>query len=468
MISLIRGGGLSLSSGRREFLRIASLAGLGAVLPTARAREVPRSAGFGRAKSVIVVFANGGQSQLETWDPKPDAPAEIRGAFGSIQTPVPGVRLGEHMPRLAAIADRYTIVRGMCHDDLDHGSAVYQALTGRPHTQKSSNPLPSPSDFPTIGAVYDRIGTPSRAFETCIHLNGPALVPFDAGPGQDGGVLGRAHDPLVLGAPGDSGRSLLDVGADPPGRARLGLLGAVERTRADLASSRAGEAFDVWRRRALELIEAPAGLGAFDLSEEPDRVRERYGRNRSGQSCLLARRLVEAGVPWVTVFFNHTGRGQDNAPDTTDEYGWDTHNDIFESLQHRLLPRFDQGFSALIEDLDDRGLLDETLVVCMGEFGRAPRVALESTFAGRTPGRKHWASAYSIVMAGAGVGRGRVHGRSDRHAAYVEEGRVGPWDVAATIFSALGVDPSTEYLDALGRPLSATVGRPVEGLYGGE
>jgi uncharacterized protein (DUF1501 family) len=196
-------------------------------------------------------------------------------------------------------------------------------------------------------------------------------------------------------------------------------------------------------------------------------LRERYGRYRSGQACLLARRLVEAEVPLVTVMFNHGNRGQDRHPAETDFYGWDTHNDIFHALKTHLLPRFDQSFSTLLEDLDDRGLLDQTLVICMGEFGRAPRVALEATFAGKSPGRKHWASAYSIVAAGAGVTRGAVYGASDQIGAHVKDKPVTPGDMAATMFAALGIDPTVHYLDALGRPFVLAEGKPLSGLFSG-
>src|SRR5207244_1437516 len=171
----------------------------------------------------------------------------------------------------------------------------------------------------------------------------------------------------------------------------------------------------------------------------------RYGRYRAGQACLLARRLVEAGVPWITVIFNQTNRGQDKTPDETESYGWDTHNDIFYALKEHLLPRFDWSFSALLEDLDARGLLDQTLVVCMGEFGRAPLVALEPKFAGSSPGRKHWAGVYSVVLAGAGVTRGGVVGSSDRTGAYPDSNPVGPWDLAATMVPALGGDHAAHH-----------------------
>jgi uncharacterized protein (DUF1501 family) len=219
--------------------------------------------------------------------------------------------------------------------------------------------------------------------------------------------------------------------------------------------------------QAFEMLSSSRCRQAFDLSAEPAGLRDRYGRNRSGQACLLARRLVEAGVPLITVIWSHSNRGQDKDPASTDAYGWDTHNDIFDALKTHLLPRFDLGFSALLEDLDQRGLLDETLVVCMGEFGRAPKIALEAKFAGTSPGRKHWASVYSIVMAGAGVTRGAVYGQSDRIAALPVADPVTPCDIAATIFSALGIDPAAHYTDTLGRPFPISVGRPIGGLFTG-
>jgi hypothetical protein len=223
---------------------------------------------------------------------------------------------------------------------------------------------------------------------------------------------------------------------------------------------------DTQYRQAYQLLSSPKCRQAFDLSLEPDRVRDRYGRHRPGQACVLARRLVEAGVPLINVIWNHSNRGQDKNPHTTDLYGWDTHNDIFEALKLHLLPRFDEGFSALLEDLDERGLLDQTLVICMGEFGRAPLVALEKRIAGSTPGRKHWASVYSIVMAGAGITPGAVFGSSDRLAAQPQSNRVTPGDIVATMFSALGIDPAGHYQDALGRPYQIATGKSIEGLYG--
>lgn len=466
---------------RREWLRIGGLAGYGlwgaARTGVVRAAPAltPSVPGFGRAKSVILVYTSGGQSQLETWDPKPDAPLEIRGEFGSIPTSVPGTFIGEHLPRTALLADRYTIIRSVSHDDLDHGSAAYLALTGHFHPQKSGNPPIRPTDLPTYGAVLKRVRSTSRFPYDAVHINGPALVPETIGPGQDGGLLGRDFDPLLLGDVSSAPIAVpcLDAQLELPAArmsARKGLKAVLEdncrrlERGADLPDRRLRD-MDMLYEQAFDLLASPRCRQAFDLGAEPASVRDRYGLHRSGQACLLARRLAEAGVPLITVIWNHSNRGQDKDPLSTDAYGWDTHNDIFEALKVRLLPRFDESFSALIEDLDARGLLDDTLVVCMGEFGRAPLVALEKKFAGSSPGRKHWASVYSIVMAGAGVQRGAVYGASDRIAAQPHSQRVVPGDIAATMFSALGIDPSGHFEDALNRPFPIATGKVIEGLY---
>jgi hypothetical protein len=457
---------------RREWLRVGGLAGLGLLagprrLPAAAPQAPP---GFGKAKSVLLVFTGGGQSQLDTWDPKPDAPEEIRGAFRPIATSVPGTFVCEHVPRLAALAHLYTVVRSVSHDDTDHGSACYLALTGRFHERKSSNPLPRPTDHPTFGAALQRVRPPGRLPYSAVHVNGPVLAPLVPAPGQTAGLLGRGCDPLAL---GDVTAEAVPLDLDPPPElppvrldGRRALREALEDGRKGLERDRAALEMNALYGQAYELLSAPRFRRAFDLGREPEAVRERYGRHRSGQACLLARRLVEAEVPYVAVMWNHCIRGQDQAPDRTDAYGWDTHNDIFASLADHLLPRFDASFAALLEDLAQRGLLETTLVVCMGEFGRAPKVAKEPTFAGEAPGRKHWAAVYSVVLAGAGVARGGVYGASDRVGAYPAARPVGPWDVTATLFSALGVDPAGHFTDPEGQPHSLAVGEPIAGLYG--
>jgi hypothetical protein len=457
---------------RREWLRIGAMGSLGlATHPSALEASTQASGpGAGKAKSVIVVFASGGQSQLDTWDPKPSAPAEVRGAFGSIGTSVSGTRLCEHMPRLARLAHLYTILRTASHDDLDHGSACYLSLTGQFHARKTSNPPPRPSDHPALGAIVRRLRPSSGLPFTAVNLNGPLLVPITAGPGQFGGLLGRSCEPLQI---GDVREGLVELrGLQPRDdmpmprlHRRRALLDSLEATARALEQDRAGLDLGDSRRQAYNLLASPRTRTAFDLSREPVSVRERYGLHRAGQACLLARRLVEAGVPLTTVFFNPSIRGQDKAPADTEVYGWDTHNDIFDALSQHLLPRFDRTFSVLLEDLAQRGLLESTLVVCMGEFGRAPRVARERNFAGTSPGRKHWAAVYSVVFAGAGVCRGKVLGASDRLGAYPATASFSPCDIAATIFSSLGLDPSSHYRDALDRPLRVCEGSPIRGLY---
>ena len=458
---------------RREWLNMtsgASFAFLGEVLRrrSARASEGSTLAGFGRAKSVLVVFASGGQSQLETFDPRPDAPLEVRGEFGAIESSVPGTFLCEHLPRLAKLAHRYAIVKSMSHDDLDHGSAMYLTLTGQYHQRLSSNPPPRETDHPYFGSVLEQLRPRSKFLRTSVLVNGPALVPFEPGPGQFAGLLGRRFDSLVIGdmtsdQPAIPGLERLEEINPQRHAIRRQLLNQLEQTRSQAAQPTID--MQTLYQQAYEMLDRPAAREALDMNAEPAAIRERYGRHRPGQACLLARRLIEAEVPLVTVVWNHSNRGQDLYPDDAEQFGWDTHNDIFDVMGRSLLPRFDQSFSALLEDLEQRGLLDTTLVVCLGEFGRAPLVAVESRFQGASAGRKHWAAAYSIVMAGAGVRGGSVIGATDRHAAYPISTKYGPWDVIATIFHALGIDPAGHFYDNSSRPYPLTSGQPIAALY---
>jgi hypothetical protein len=383
--------GLGSRITRREWLRIGGL-GLGALASGSSRANQPDAArpGFGRARSVLVIFTGGGMSQLDTFDPKPDAPAEIRGEFASIPTAAIGTRACEHLPRLASLADRYALVRSMSHDDFDHGSASYLALTGQFHRRRSSNPPPTINDFPTLGAVLRRVRPTEHFPYTAVHVNAPLLTPREPGPGQFGGFLGRGHEPLMLGDVTDPDRTLPGMAPrrDLPAlrlETRQALMQSIDRQTAAWGDNGALLERDLLYRRAYEFLDSPRYREVFDLTREPDSVRTRYGLNRSGQACLLGRRLIEAGLPWVTVMWNHMIRGQDMTPTPEDEFGWDTHNDIFPTLREHLLPRLDLNLSALLEDLEQRGLLEHTLVVCMGEFGRAPRIALEPGFAGNIP-----------------------------------------------------------------------------------
>ena len=462
---------------RRDWLSLTSGAGLaywGEVLRQrpALAREAHgsenRDAGFGRAKSVLVVIASGGQSQLETFDPRPDAPLEIRGQFGAIETSVPGTFVCEHLPKLAKLAHRYAIVRSMSHEDLDHGSALYLMLTGQYHQRLSSNPPPRETDHPFFGSVLEQVRPRSKFLRTSVLVNGPVLIPFEPGPGQFAGLLGRRFDSLIIGdmttgQPAVPGLERLEDMDSRRQEIRRQLLNQLEPAKPQAAQPTID--MQTLYQQAYEMLDRPAARQAMDLESEPASLRDRYGRHRPGQACLLARRLIEAEVPLVTVMWNHSNRGQDRYPDEVEQFGWDTHNDIFDVLGGSLLPRFDQSFSALLEDLDQRGLLETTLVVCMGEFGRAPLVAVESKFKGASPGRKHWAAAYSIVMAGAGVHGGATIGATDRQAAYPISTKYAPWDVTATIFHALGIDPAGHFYDSSNRPYPISAGQPIAALY---
>jgi uncharacterized protein (DUF1501 family) len=295
-------------------------------------------------------------------------------------------------------------------------------------------------------------------------------MPVLLAPGQFSGLLGKAYDPLVLGDVRESQAILPGLAPQDEWSAvrldsRLALKSQLDHHAQKLEGNQRALELNQLYRQAYDMLAAPRAREAFNLDAEPATVRDRYGRHRSGQACLLARRLVEVGVPYVNVIWNHANRGQDVAPDDTDQYGWDTHNDIFGSLKNRLLPRFDESFSALIEDLDQRGLLETTLVICIGEFGRAPRIAVERNFKGNAPGRKHWATVYSAVFAGAGVQRGAVIGASDRLGGDPVTDRFGPWDVAATMFHALGIDSAGHFTDTLGRPYGIATGKPIAELY---
>ncbi len=455
---------------RRQWLQAATGLWLGSRFSSAAANDQPLPLGFGRAKSVLFIVANGGQSQIDTWDPKPNAPAEIRGEFASIPTAVPGTRICEHLPRMAQLADRYAIVRSMSHEDLDHGSALYLTLTGRYHARRSSNPPALPNDWPTHGSVVKRIRGVRESLDAAVHINGPAQIPINIGSGQNAGFLGTDFDPLLLGDVTDQPTVLPGLVALPevPTTRRSHrdeLLRQLERPSHTQGASEAWQDYDILASRARGLLDRPAVQQAFELDRETPDTRARYGLDRSGQACLLARRMVEAGVPWTTLFWNHSGRGQDLAPDVTTEYGWDTHNDIFTALRTQLLPRFDLSLSTLLTDMEQRGLLAETLVVIAGEFGRAPLVALERNFAGSSPGRKHWGFCYSMICAGAGVIPGQVIGASDSRGAYPITEKHGPWDLAATMFSALGIDPAGHFTDRLNRPLGVSEGRVMEALY---
>jgi hypothetical protein len=453
MLSLV-GLGTRLCDGltRREMLRAGGLALAGLGLPSLlRARN---SGPQGKAKSCIQLFLWGGPSQHETFDLKPNAPAGIRGTFQPIATSVPGTRICEHLPRLARLVNRYAIIRSATHTGVNHGTSAYHMLTGHIHFTPGTLRHPTPQDYPSLGSAVARFGRQPRDLPPAVSLPS-VVVDGDAGevPGQGPGLLGQRFGPLrVSGDPTRRDFSLRTLEL-PDGvhrerlRGRIDLQAALQRRGERLAET---GRIDAHYERAFRLLQSDAARNAFRLAAEPERLRDRYGWTPFGQSCLLARRLVEAGVPLVTVYWN--------TPSLTTDNSWDTHLDGFRRLKDHLLPAFDQAYAALLEDLDARGLLSETLLTCWGEFGRTPKV-------NKGGGRDHWGFCQSVLLAGAGVRGGLVHGSSDASAAYAAENPVSPDDLAATVFERLGIRLDHEMHDTQGRPYTLCLGKPVRALF---
>ena len=396
---------------------------------------------------------------MDTFDPKPDAVAEVRGEFRPIRTAVPGTLVCEHLPRLATLANRYTLIRSCSHDDPQHNTAAHAALTGHMHPRKGQMAPPTPDDCPPPGAVLTYRGVAPKGVPAWVTM--PAVmndsgIPF---PAQNAGYLGRAYDPLALytdpNSPAFSVEGLtLRTDLSPDRLAdRIALLQRLDDTTRQGGHNDAGKVLEAAQRRALDLILSPTTRAAFRLDGEPDRVRDAYGRRPFGQCLLLARRLTEAGVPMVTVAFTSATPRRPGC-----NIAWDTHEDNFKDLKNKLLPDLDQALAALLQDLEQRGLFDQTLVVVTGEFGRTPRI-------NKNAGRDHWQTVYSALWAGGGVCRGLVHGASDRNAAAPSTNPVSPGDLTASLYHALGIDPATELTDRLQRPRVLSPGRPILALF---
>lgn len=452
---------------RREIMRLGGLSALGLSLPDLlggrQAHAVPgRTAGsFGKAKSCIVLFLMGGPPQHSTWDPKPNAIAEVRGEIGPIATAAPGTHIGELMPRLARWTDKLAILRAMSTGDNAHSSSGYYMMTGRPHQPmnfENANPG-APNDWPTLASLVQalRRGTSQRHGLLPASIRLPhRIFNTDASvwPGQDSGFLGRAADPwLFTCQPGAAQFRIPEFTLDsqvtsPRLHERQTLMQRLGRQLAAAESSGALDSFNRQQQQAFDILMSAQSGGAVQLDSEPAPVRDRYGRSPFGQSVLLARRLIEAGVALVQVNWY---RGPDEPPDNP---CWDSHTQETARLKNVLIPPMDQAFAALLDDLSQRGMLDETLVVCMAEFGRTPR------FNGRS-GRDHWGSVFSVALAGGGIRGGVVHGLSDAQGAQPVDGRVQPQDLTATILHCLGIHPDSEIRDRLGRPIAACTGEVI-------
>lgn len=422
---------------RRTFLRVGGLAAFGLSLPQylrAMAEAPPAKA---KAKRCILLWMQGGPSHIDSFDPKPDAPVEIRGDFGTVTTTLPGIRFADPLPLLAQQTDKLAVIRGHDPKNGSHGVADHLMMSGH----KFNPSLP----FPCFGSVVARERGYDKGMLPFVQLGRAIDRRFNGG---IAGFLGDEYNPFEV--PDDASSPSFRVRdlaiASDAERKRLDrrytMLADLENYQKTLESSGIEKARDEFYEKAHGIITGPAAKKAFDLKQEPDKVRERYGKNSLGQGCLLARRLIDAGVQFVTV---------------TDG-GWDTHTDNFRSLKTRLLPRVDRSVSALLDDLDARGMLDDTLVVWFGDFGRTPKV-------NPTAGRDHWSTAGVALMAGGGVRGGQVVGATNALGEYVTDNPVSPQDIAATIYTSMGVNLHTWYKAQDGRPIElCPEGKPVKQL----
>ena len=456
---------------RRDLLRMGGMAALTSCLPGlldsqvqgASALEPPvNSRMFGRAKQVIMLFLSGGPPQHETFDPKPLAPAEIRGPFKPISTNVPGIQFCELLPRTAARADRLAVIRSMFTNNNIHGGSGYWVLTGRPMLTGDGE-VALPTDWPNIASIVKRF-RPSERVPALSAVSLPELFIGNGGnieSGQFGGILGPQYSPeLIECRPAELNSPLGGLYASQVPvsqiRQRVALLDALGQTFDRNPRSAVVEFQEGLQRQAFDLLTTGGAREAFRLEEESDKIRDRYGRHTWGQSVLLARRLIEAGVRFVTVNWPRVpgDRGVDNPV-------WDTHARNFDRMEDCLAPQFDVGFTALLDDLSDRGLLDETLVIAVGEFGRTPAVNANA-------GRDHWGSVFNCVLAGGGISGGQVYGSSDREGGYPASDPVDAGHLAATVFHLAGINTQGTFKDRLGRELSITEAEPLFKLLGDE
>jgi hypothetical protein len=465
-------GGLT----RRELLQVGGAGLFGLSLPRVLAAEAAGAVRAGRARSVMFVFLFGGPSQLETFDMKPEAPESIRGPFGTIASRTPGLAVCEHLPRLAALSDQYCLIRTVTHPHNDHNACHY-IQTGHPlppAARGAAGVDATEKDWPAMGSVVECLDQRAgeRGFPSYVYLpNRLGHIDGYDRTGQYAGWLGSSYNALATEirkrGPGDNPyfRPCTDdeldfriQGLDPApeitldrldGRRRLAEQFDDQRRAVDAAAT---SPFDAARRKAFALMTAGRVREAFDIRREPDTLRDRYGRHLFGQAALMGRRMIEAGARFVTVLWDGPG-----------VYSWDSHEALTPSLRDHLLPGLDEGLSALLEDMRDRGLLDETLVVCVGEMGRTPKFQNR----GKADGRDHWSYCFPCLVAGAGVRGGMAYGRSDKDAAWPSDHPVSPEDLACTVFDALGIDPHGHLLnDKQGRPMALVEGgRPLRELF---
>lgn len=442
-------------SHRRRMLQVtaAGLTGLSSTRVLAELAGDPGSTT--RPKRCIVLFLFGGPPQQSTWDPKPDAPAEVRGDFAPIATSVPGITIGEGLPLTAQLMQHVALLRAVATDDNAHSSSGYYMLTGMPHipmNQENANPG-FPNDHPSLGAVVQHLQRGDCLLPPSVRLPHRIFnTDQSVWPGQDAGFLGHAANPWLFRCdPASPDYEIPDfqLAGDMP------LERLIERKRLldqiDPSASGFARSFAEQQLQAFDLLSSPEARAACQLDVESDATRDRYGRHQFGQSVLLARRLVESGVSFVHVNWYRDESEPSDAP------VWDSHVNEAQRLREVLLPPFDQAFSALLTDLIDRNMQDDTLVMVLSEFGRTPKIN------GRA-GRDHWGHVFSVALAGGGIRGGQIHGSSDAQGGYPRSGIVRPPDLAATMFHCLGIDPHSEIHDPLGRPLPITRGEVIDAI----
>ena len=451
----------SAAMSRRQLLKVGGLGLLGLNMPgllrAAAAKKGPKP----KVKSVIFLFQFGGPSHIDMFDRKPNAPEAYRGPLKGIPTSVPGLEVCEGLERTAKIMDKVTLVRSMTHTMKNHNSATYYALTGHAPPSDDIRLRDSLELYPAYGSVVDKLA-PLRSDMPTFVSYPHVLADGSITPGQHASFLGKGHDPLFFTQdPNDPNFSLpeLSLPADlslERLQSRRELQKLIDQQSRLLDYSAAAKGLDAYYEKALTMLNSPRLRKAFDLGSEPEKVREAYGRTTYGQGCLLARRLVEAGTKFVTVYFSSNIGGQ-----STESGGWDTHGfnntRMYPIIQKYHLPITDQTLPTFLNDMDERGLLEDTLVVWMGEFGRTPKINDNAS-------RDHWPQCYTVLLAGAGVKRGFIYGASDKTGSLPAENPVRPDDLAATIYYLLGIDPHTEVMGVGDRPLVIADGKPVMGV----
>jgi hypothetical protein len=469
---------------RRDLLRVGGSGILGLTLgqvfalQKASAGSSPGDGpGFGKAKSVILVYLQGGPSHLDLWDPKENVPDKVRSVFKPIPTKLPGVQVTELMPKLAQVLDKTTLIRSMSYSPnglFNHTAAIYQMHTG--YTTDKVSPSgqlepPNAKDFPTVGSNVIKFKPPTVPMLPFVMMPRPLQESNVVGKGGGAGFLGKAYDPYLLYPPGDDmDLAKMDKIRTDDLQLREELTAARMERRAtlretiakgmpELEEAVARHDLDEYYGKALGLVVSGRAKKAFDLAEEKPAVRERYGKNTFGQCCLLARRLVEAGTRFVEVVWPKVAN--------SDNHSWDVHVDLSKRMKNQSAPMLDAGLSALVEDLDQRGLLKETLVVAVGEFGRSPQRGVSTSGNGNSDdGRDHWPYCYTALIAGAGVKRGYVHGKSDKTASAPIESPVHPTELLATIYHSVGIKPDTIVYNHLNQPRELVKGEPVTGILG--